>query len=156
MSASRYGRACSAGHLPACYDLYLAQYLAGSANASRQNLFRLCVNHEHVKSCRAVAQIDWVGGRPDTAQSVLEQQCLGPANDRDSCIEFGALLAHRGERSRALAILTRECQRHENRSSLSSQQRVCQLTRKLEAGVTPLGLGDIFLEPIHGSRDVLE
>ncbi|HEU5072596.1 MAG TPA: hypothetical protein VFU02_00450 [Polyangiaceae bacterium] len=149
-------RACSAGHLPACHDVYLSQYLAGSAHEARQNLFKLCTNHEHVRSCRAVAQLDWVGGRAEATQLLLERQCLGPADDLDSCIEFGALLAHRGERPRALSVLTRTCQRHAASRSLTSEDRACRLTRRIEAGFVPQALGDIFLEPILGGRDTLE
>jgi len=149
-------RACSAGHLPACHDVYVAQYLAGSTNEGRQNLFKLCTNHEHVPSCRAVAQIDWVGGRADATELLLQRQCLGPANDLDSCIEFGALLAHRGQRPRALSVLTRACQRREAKGSLTSEERACRLTRRVEAGFVPQALGDIFLDPIHPDRDMLE
>ncbi len=149
-------RACSAGHLPACHDVYLTQYLAGSSNEARQNLFKLCTNHEHVRSCRAVAQIDWAGGRGEATGLLLERQCLGPADDLDSCIEFGAFLAHRGERSRALSVLTRACQRHEVTRSLTSEERACRLTRRIETGFVPQTLGEIFLEPIQGARDTLE
>lgn len=148
--------ACGAGYLAACYDVYVAQYLSGSAQASRQNLFKLCVNHEHVRSCRAVAQIDWAGGRADAAQSVLERQCLGDADDRDSCVELGALLAHRSEHRRATAVLNRECQRHQARRSMASEQRVCGLALRVEHGFVPQALGDIFLEPMQGSRDLLD
>lgn len=146
-------RACSAGHLPACHDVYLAQYLAGSTNEARQNLFKLCANHEHVRSCRSVAQIDWVAGRAEATELLLQRQCLGPANDLESCTEFGALLAHRGARLRALSVLSRACQRHEVTSSLTSEERACRLTRRIEAGFVPQNLGDIFLDPIQGAKD---
>jgi hypothetical protein len=149
-------RACSAGHLPACHDVYLTQYLAGSGNEARQNLFKLCTNHEHVRSCRSVAQIDWADGRGEATGLLLERQCLGPADDLDSCIEFGAFLAHRGDRSRALSVLTRACQRHEVTRSLAGEERACRLTRRIETGFVPHALGEIFLEPIQGGRDTLE
>jgi hypothetical protein len=148
--------ACDMGYLYACHNQYVAEYLAGGVQSARQNLFRLCVNQEHVRSCRTAAQIDWVGGHPDVAQSILERQCLGPSDDRDSCIEFGSLLAHRGERARALNVLTRECQRLDTGRSLSSPRKVCSLARRIEAGYSPQALGEIFLEPIQGSRDVLD
>lgn len=149
-------RACSAGYLPACHDVYVTQYLAGSSNQARQNLFKLCTQHEHVRSCRAVAQLDWTSGRGDATGVLLERQCSGPADDLDSCIEFGAFLAHRGERSRALSVLTRACQRRETTQSLTAEDRACRLTRRIESGFVPQTLGDIFLEPIKRGRDTLE
>jgi hypothetical protein len=109
-----------------------------------------------VRSCRSVAQIDWADGRGEATGLLLERQCLGPADDLDSCIEFGAFLAHRGDRSRALSVLTRACQRHEVTRSLAGEERACRLTRRIETGFVPQALGEIFLEPIQGGRDTLE
>jgi hypothetical protein len=144
--------ACDKGHQPACHDVHVSEYIQGKTDQARQSLFRLCVNAELVRACRTTAQLDWLGGRPAVAASLLERQCLGPSDDRDSCVELGALLAHQGQRSRALAILARECQRElPHRSRSTEQTEVCRLAQSIEAGTIPHSLSHIFLEPIdHG------
>lgn len=142
--------ACEREDEKGCMALYRLAFKEHRWDDARRGFGRLCENNKSFVACRLAAQVAWSNGQPDDAIALLEKGCL--FHDIDSCLEKAGVHAAKGEADRALRILDSYCEKAGPDANVYS----CNLARSLRNGFRPKRLGEIFKEPLDGSRNAIQ